>query len=121
MSTIDENINIPATPSPEIPPPDERNIANPGALVTQVAFDLKMEVINGRLNNSNYLLIGVLVALAICFITLFFGYWQFAATSYNDYSQKVKELNDERWSILQDKVSSLEAKLETKSATTSGR
>lgn len=116
MSNPVEPINTPPTSPPATPHADERNINYSGEPVTQVAFDLKMEIVNARIHNSNLLMIGVLIALAICFITLWFGYWQFASTSFNDYSQKVKELNDNRYNFLQDRMNFLEGKTATSSA-----
>lgn len=120
--SIETTINTPSTPPPHTPHPDERNINDPGEPVGQVAFDMKvseieakMAAINKRIDLSYALMIGLLVVLAICFITLFYGYWQFAATSYNDYTQKSKELNDDRYNLLQEKMNFLESKISTQS------
>lgn len=96
--------------TPNIPPASENNVPSAGESVTQVAFDQKMQIINARLDTSNVLLIGVVVVLAICFITLMYGYFQFAGTSFNDYSSKVKELNDDRYTNLNSRLNNIESR-----------
>ncbi|SRR5258706_541137 len=111
MTDNARKINRPASPPPQTPHAAEKNISNPGEPVTQVAFDLKMEVINARLDNSNLIMIGLLIVLGICFLTLFYGYWQFASTSFNDYSQRVKELNDQRYQLLEERMKNMESRI----------
>lgn len=116
-------INTPPSPPPATPHADERNINYSGEPVTQVAFDMRMEVVNSRmdgmssrLESTNLLMIGVLIVLAICFLTLFYGYWQFDSTSRDGYAQKSKELNDDRYNLLKDRLDFLESKIATQSA-----
>ena len=105
------NINTPPTNPPATPKGRvEKTTANKGKKVEQVAFDQAIELINLRLDISHFLTSALLFALIICFIALFFGYWQFASTSFNDYSQKVKELNDQRYQMLENRVKQMENK-----------
>lgn len=110
MISAKAKINKPSKKPPATPIADEKNLENSGEPVTQLAFDLKMQIINARLDNSNLLMIGLLIVLAVCFITLFYGYWQFASTSYNDYSQKIKELNEDKYNFLEMRIQELENK-----------
>lgn len=103
-------INKPDNPPPNVPQGKQEKTLDTGKPVQQEAFDQAMTIIKSRLDSSNYLMVGVLLVLAICFLTLFYGYWQFSSTSFNDYSQKLKELNDDRYNNLTNKVKELESK-----------
>ena len=84
--------------------------------VQQEALDQALLNINTRLDSSNLIMTILIGALVICFITLFYGYWQFATTSYNNFSQRIKELNDQRYQFQQTEIEFLQ-----KIATTSSK
>jgi len=97
--------NIPEVTPPATPPVAKGHSSGRKAQpVDQIAFDNAIATINTRLDNSNLLMRAVILALGICFLSLFYGYWQFASTSYNDYSQRVKELNDQRYLFQQGQI-----------------
>jgi len=99
-----KTINTPDTPPPPTPSGETNPTSNHGKKVGLIAFDNAMSLIDMRINNSNRLMVAVIIVLAICFLSLYFNYIQFTSTSFNDYSQKVKELNDQRYEIFNDRL-----------------
>lgn len=83
--------------------------------VQQEALDQALLLINARLDSSDSIMKVVIVALAITFIALLFSYLQFASVSLNDYRDKVKELNDDRYKIFDNRLKDIEIKTATKS------
>lgn len=110
MFGFERKKNIPDTLPPTTPNIKGRNPRDKGIYITEFVFNLKMETIEGRLKNSNIILTVAFIALIICFLTLFFGYWQFASSSYNEYSQRIKELNDNRFDYLINRIKDVENK-----------
>ena len=102
----------PATPQTTV---DHTPIGK-GQKVDRIAFENTVAIINARLDSSDLLMRIVILALIICFITLLFGYIQFASTSFNDYSLKVKELQDDRYDLIQERLNFLENNISTQSA-----
>lgn len=100
-------INKPTKAPPKFPKAVP-NTPDSGKPVLQEAFDQAMDLIESKLNISNYLIIGVIVALTICFISVFYGYWQFVWTVNNSYTQTVKEFNDEKYKILLNRIENIE-------------
>ncbi len=123
MRNIFKKANSPPGVVPAVPHANKNNVTNPGELVTQIAFEQKMAAIDARLNTSNQILLAVIIVLVVCFVTLFYGYWQFTATSYSDYSGKVDQLNKDRYTFLQERINLLQKsqidKLSSQSATSS--
>lgn len=109
-------LNILEKTSPVIPPVKKGGKVEEGLYLTKLAFNAKWQIMEERLGNTNLFLTVAFGALFICFITLLYGYWQFAITSYNDYSQRVKELSDQRYQFQQ-----VEIELLLKVATVSGK
>lgn len=97
------SINIPPTNAPP-EPVSEGQTSDPGELVTKIALEQKMEIVHERLRTHDTLIIGVIFVLAICFVTLFYGYWQFASTNFSDYRNAVNNLNDSRYQTQQSEI-----------------
>ena len=101
-------VNQPSSTPPLTPVPDERNVDETGQSVSQLAFDSKISIIEAQLKNSGNMILAVIVVLIVAFITLFFNYYQFTSTSYNEYSQRIKEMNDDRFDEFGERIKSLE-------------
>lgn len=110
-------INVPDVPPPKVPKGTKEKPSTEGKPVQQEIFDQAVAYINQRLDASNWIMGIAIVALVICFITLFLQYLQFESVSFNDYSNKVKELNDQRYQFLENRIVNLE-KMSTPSAGT---
>lgn len=102
--------NVPEETPPRVPEGKKikENSKEKGTYLTEFAFNAKWQIMEERMQNSNLIITVAIGALFICFLALFYGYWQFAASSFNDYSARVKELNDGRLQELNLRVSQLE-------------
>lgn len=107
--------NTPEETPPPIPTGRKIIKKDKGIYLTEYVFNVKWQIMEERMSNTNTILTVAIGALVICFITLFYGYWQFASVSLNDYRDKVKELNDERYQLLKNQIMDLE-KISTPSA-----
>lgn len=108
-------LNKPDKPPPAEPPAEKGKPQKGGTYLPEYVFNVKWQIMEERLKNTNVIMVVAIAALVICFITLFFEYQQFIATSFNDYSAKVKELNDERYKTLDNRLKDVEVKTASKS------
>jgi len=109
-------VNVPETPPPPVPKGEKENSSeDKGTYLTQYAFTLKWQVMEERMNTTNLLLMGAFIVLVACFISLYFNYMQFIATSKDDYSQQIKALNDQKFQLQQSEIDFL-MKVATQSA-----
>lgn len=109
-------LNTPPTTPPTTPEAEEVEIQEEGIYLTQYSFNIKWKIIEERMKTTNIILVGTVLVLFICFLTLFYGYWQFTSVSLSDYSQKVKDLNDQKFQFQQTEIDLL-----LKTSTTSGK
>lgn len=109
--------NIPEQAPPSIPSGKKIAYKDGGTYLTEYAFNVKWQIVEERMKNTNVILTVAIGALLICFLTLFYGYWQFASASYTDYSNKVKELNDQKYQFLENRVINLEKTSTSRSGT----
>lgn len=85
--------------------------------VKQEALDSAILLVQTKIDTA-YIIMGVvIIALTICFITLFFEYQGFIAQSFNEYNNQVRELRNEKDSLFNLHLLDLENKV----GTTSGK
>lgn len=101
-------LNIPEKDPPAKPTEEKGKPKSGGTYLTEYAFNVKWQIMEERMNNVIVIITVAIAALVICFITLWFGYWQFASTSFNDYAQKAKDLNDQRYQFQQNEIDYLQ-------------
>lgn len=99
-------LNTPPNAPPPIPTGEKvsKTEEEKGIYLTQYSFNIQWQIMEERMNTTNIVLLVSFFALLICFATLFYGYWQFASTSFNDYSNKVDDLNDQRYLLMQQQI-----------------
>ncbi|OGD79875.1 hypothetical protein A2368_03120 [Candidatus Collierbacteria bacterium RIFOXYB1_FULL_49_13] len=105
--------NKPNTKVPGKPKPEKQGVNDPGQMVSQLAFNSEISIIKSKIDTFNNLIVAVIFVLAVCFIGLFFNYYQFSSASYNEYSQRVKELSDEKYLNLNNRLFALEETIKT--------
>jgi hypothetical protein len=121
LKSLFSKTNTPPSVPPSVPPsipPSKKGKTNDGTPLPEYVFNVKWQIMEERMNTTNLVLTVGFVGLAIAFVALFYNYYQFASTSFNDYNNRLKELNDQRFELLQKEIDRLELNQATNSATT---
>lgn len=94
---------------PKIPGKKGDREASSGGQTTGMTGDQKFTLLMAVLT-------GVVIACILAMIAMLGSWWQFASNSFNDYSKVIREYNDKRYEILNNRIQQLEIKITTDSA-----
>lgn len=99
-------INTPPKTPPDTPKVEQKkdNIGKEGELIQDEATRNALALVNQRLDTNDAILKGIVFITILSFIALLFGYFQFASTSLNDYSQRVRELKEQKFQFQQAQI-----------------
>jgi len=101
-------VNTPPETPPQTPIAKSGGRQTKGGIwLSDYEFRVKWQIMEEKMNTVYVFIAVVVIALFACLIGLYFDYKQFQTNSYNEYSQKLKDLNDERYQLQQEQINSL--------------